>query len=864
MIGRTISHYEILEQIGDGGMGTVYKALDTKLQVHRALKFIHPHLVTDPDFKHRFIQEAQAASSLDHPNICGIHQVDETDSGRPFICMTYYEGMTLGKRLKEAPLPAREVFQTGLAIASGLMCAHRNGIVHRDIKPGNIMITEEGYTKILDFGLAKLQGVAGLTKTGVTMGTVRYMSPEQATGEPADHRSDIWSFGLLMYEMATGEFPFQGDFDPAIIYSILNTQITPVHEINPDIPEAHSLVIARCLEKDPAKRYQEIGELINDMGGAAKAEGWESSFGDLMVPTSNTGFGTVPARRRAWRRGILAAGVLAAAVAGLVWWSSRPPALYTTDLRLAVMPLENKAHPAQDIAVDGLSEVVCQMLNHASRSHDSMWVVPYSRMLYANLAEDAQARQAFGVNRIVTGGLQLFEGGQALFLTLRDAESLEQIRTVRVPFDLQSAAMSDSLPGAILRLIDHDPDGVTDFPSFLPSSEPATGHYLQGLGAMQAKDYPAAMESLVQVTSVAPGFAPGWSVLGWAKWMEYRRTGAEELVGGAAADLEQAVALSSGMWRPDFWLGEFYRKIGNAAEAEDAFLAANDLDPGNPLTCRGLSRVYRGLQRFAEAEAFLRISIEHSPDYFETHRMLALYYYRIGETEACLRQLDQTLVLAPNDAPTLNTKGAVLVSRGEYTRAREQFERAFALIPNCDTCTNIGFTLYHEEKFQESASYYELSMEYCEKDDRQVWANWARALYWTDGGRPESIAKFQEAIALAQEELSESPGDPLLIGALIEYHAMIGDEESTRRLIATGDSVATDNPELLYLIGDAYELIGDRNAALRYLANAIRHGIPVEKIQGTRELFDLAADPRFVRMISAESGTNEAPADSAR
>ena len=864
MIGRTISHYEILEQIGDGGMGTVYKALDTKLQVHRALKFIHPHLVTDPDFKHRFIQEAQAASSLDHPNICGIHQVDETDSGRPFICMTYYEGVTLSERLKEAPLPAREVFQIGLAIASGLMCAHRNGIVHRDIKPGNIMITGDGYTKILDFGLAKLQGVAGLTKTGVTMGTVRYMSPEQATGEKADHRSDIWALGLLMYEMATGEFPFQGDFDPAIIYSILNTQITPVHEVNPDIPEAQSMVIARCLEKDPAKRYQEISELINDMGGAAKAEGWESSFGDLMVPTSHTGFGAVSARRRTWRRGLLAAGFLAAAVAGLIWWTSRPPALYTTDLRLAVMPLENKAHPAQDLAVDGLSEVVCQMLDDTSRSHDSMWVVPYSRMLYSNLAEDAQARQAFGVNRIVTGGLQLFEGGQALFLTLRDAESLEQIRTVRVPFNLQSSVMSDSLPGAIMRLIDHDPKAVADFPTFLPSSDPAAGHYLQGLGAMQAKDYSAAMESLVQATSAAPGFAPGWSVLGWAKWMEYRRTGAEELVGDAAADLEQAVVLAPGMWRPGFRLGEFYRKTGSSDEAQEAFLAANENDPGNPLICRGLSRVYRGMQRFAEAEALLRISIERRPDYFETHRMLALYYYRMGETEACLGQLDQTLALAPGDAPTLNTKGAVLVARGEYTRAREQFERAFALIPNCDTCANIGFTLYHEEKFKESASYYELSMEYCEKEDRQVWANWARALYWADGGRPQSIAKFQEAIDLAWEELSQSPGDPLIIGALIEYHAMIGDEESTRRLIATGDSVATDNPELLYLIGDAYELIGDRNAALRYLTNAVRHGVPVERILGTRELVDLAADPRFARMISAESGTMEAPADNSQ
>ena len=367
MIGRTISHYEILEQIGDGGMGTVYKALDTKLKVHRALKFIHPHLVTDEVFKHRFILEAQAASSLDHPNICGIHQVDETSSGRPFICMTYYDGVTLSERLKEAPLPALEVFRIGIAVAQGLMCAHQNGIIHRDIKPSNILITDDGYIKILDFGLAKLAGVAGVTKTGVTLGTVRYMSPEQGTGMETDHRTDIWSLGLIMYELTTGNYPFKGDFDPAVIYSILNTEPPPAHEVNPDIPESHSRVIARCLEKDPDQRYQSIAELLSDMGGTARTEGWGSSFGDLVLPVSKSGFGPSSPQRSFLRRALLAATLFVAAAVGLLWWTSRPPALYTTDLRLAMMPLKNQTHPAQDILIDGMSQVVCRVLDQVSR-----------------------------------------------------------------------------------------------------------------------------------------------------------------------------------------------------------------------------------------------------------------------------------------------------------------------------------------------------------------------------------------------------------------------------------------------------------------------------------------------------------------
>jgi len=864
MIGRTISHYEILEQIGDGGMGTVYKALDTKLKVHRALKFIHPHLVTDEQFKHRFIQEAQAASSLDHSNICGIHQVDETPSGRPFICMTYYDGVTLSERMKQAPLPAREVFQMGLSIAQGLMCAHQNGIIHRDIKPSNIMITKDGFIKILDFGLAKLAGIAGVTKTGVSMGTVRYMSPEQGSGQEVDHRTDIWSLGLIMYELTTGTYPFTGDFDPAVIYSILNTEPSPAHEVNPDIPESHSRVIARCLEKDPDQRYQSIAELLGDMGSTAHIEGWDSSFGDLVIPVSNTGFGSLPARRRTWRRRLLAAGAVAVAVVALIWWAQRPPPLYTTDLRVAVMPLDNKAHPAQDILTDGLTDVVCQVFDQVARIHDSMWLVPNRLVRYANLAEDGQAKNSFGVNRIVTGGLERFEGGQVLRLALRDAESLEQIQVVRIPYDPQTTELQELLPGAIMRLVGLDTEQVGEIPPYLPPSGQAATHYLQGVGALQAKDYTGAMTALGLATESAPGFGMGWCALGWAQWLEYVRTGEELLFGEAVNNLQKAETLAPEVWWPLFFLGEVFRKSGQASEALGVFLAANALDPGNPLVCRGLSRVYRGEGRFTEAEAILMTAIERQSDYFEAQRLLALYFYRTEEVGASLIQLDKTLALAPDDAYSLNTKGAVFVDRGEYKEARGQFERAFALAPNCETCSNIGLMLFLEDKFRESASYYELSLEYCGEDNPRIWANWAKALYWTEGGRTESIAIFQKAIALNWEEWERSPGDPDVIGDLIEFHAMIGDEETTRRLIATGDSLAVGNARLLFQIGDAYELIGERGPALRYLADAVRHGFLVQEVLGTHELSDLIKDPRFVRMVTAASGQEDALADSVK
>jgi eukaryotic-like serine/threonine-protein kinase len=216
MIGKTISHYKILEKLGGGGMGVVYKAEDLKLHRLVALKFLPPELTLDEEAKKRFVHEAEAASSLDHNNICVIHEIDETD-GQIFICMNYYEGETLKKKIEKGLLKIDEAADIALQIAKGLEKAHEKGIVHRDIKPANIFITSDGVVKILDFGLAKLMGYTVLTKVGETLGTTAYMSPEQSRGEKTDYRTDIWSFGIVLYEMVTGKLPFKGDYGQAVM-----------------------------------------------------------------------------------------------------------------------------------------------------------------------------------------------------------------------------------------------------------------------------------------------------------------------------------------------------------------------------------------------------------------------------------------------------------------------------------------------------------------------------------------------------------------------------------------------------------------------------------------------------------------------
>ena len=262
MIGSVVSHYRILEKIGQGGMGEVYLAEDTKLERRVALKFLPAQFSADEEEKKRFIHEAKAASALDHPNICSVHEIGETPEGQLFIVMGYYEGKTLKEKIKAGPLPVNEAVALTVQVAEGLQEAHRKGIIHRDLKPANIMLTEQGVAKIVDFGLAKLKGLTRLTKSGTTLGTVAYMSPEQAQGKEVDQRSDIWSLGVVLYEMITGQPPFKGDYEQAVIYSIINEEPPVMTSANDEMPQDLQKAVKQALRKNPEERHPAIANLI--------------------------------------------------------------------------------------------------------------------------------------------------------------------------------------------------------------------------------------------------------------------------------------------------------------------------------------------------------------------------------------------------------------------------------------------------------------------------------------------------------------------------------------------------------------------------------------------------------------------------
>jgi tetratricopeptide (TPR) repeat protein/predicted Ser/Thr protein kinase len=265
MIDKTVSHYKILEHLGSGGMGVVYKAQDLKLDRFVALKFLPPSFGPDEAEKQRFIHEAKAASALDHTNICTIFEINEIDDGQMFIAMAYYDGETLKKKIERGDMKVDEVIDLCIQVAEGLTIAHQKDIIHRDIKPANILVTDIGVVKIVDFGLAKLAGQTKLTKANTTLGTTAYMSPEQTRGEEVDHRTDIWSYGVVLYEMLTGELPFKGEYDQAVMYSIMNEEPPAPSSIGTEISPSLENILARCLEKDPGQRFSHISELVGEL-----------------------------------------------------------------------------------------------------------------------------------------------------------------------------------------------------------------------------------------------------------------------------------------------------------------------------------------------------------------------------------------------------------------------------------------------------------------------------------------------------------------------------------------------------------------------------------------------------------------------
>lgn len=339
-VGARIDHYEIEEELGHGSMGVVFRARDCRLDRSVAIKFLAQELTRDLSANQRFRREASLAASLDHPHLAAVHDIGATVGGQQYIVMPFYAGGSLKQRLAQGPVPVKEAVELGRQLASGLAAAHRRDIIHRDIKPANILLDEHGTPKISDFGIAKLLGGTDLTRTGASLGTPAYKSPEQSRGEPVDHRSDIWSLGVVLFELLTGRRPFDGEFDQAVVHSILSKDPEPLEDATGQpIPEAVREVVCKAMAKEPGERYQGAGEL----------EAALSALSEASLDSGSSRHSARTSKKRSpfrWRPAAVGIGVLAVVALMVVWLGWRPlevsPA--ATEASETVFPLKAKKH----------------------------------------------------------------------------------------------------------------------------------------------------------------------------------------------------------------------------------------------------------------------------------------------------------------------------------------------------------------------------------------------------------------------------------------------------------------------------------------------------------------------------------------
>ena len=386
MIGQTISHYKILEKLGEGGMGVVYKAQDTKLNRLVAVKFLPKQVHSSEDVKARFLQEAQAAAALNHPNICTIHGIEEHD-GQMFIVMEFVEGQTL--REKGLNMPSKQAVDIGIQLADGLAAAHEKGIVHRDMKPENVMIHKDGRVQIMDFGLAKLKGAARLTKEGSTVGTAGYMSPEQVQGLETDHRSDIFSLGVVLYELLAGQSPFKGVHETAISYEIVNVDPDPIASIKPEINPELDAIALDCLEKDPKERCQSAAEVARDLrrfkreSSRVRASRVTSARPVYKPGTMGSAELKTMLKRPVARRELIAwglAGVFLVGIIAFALYSLREPDVRVT--RSSILPPERTTFDTQfgvHIAISPNGKLLAFVAQDSARKWN-LWVRPINSL----------------------------------------------------------------------------------------------------------------------------------------------------------------------------------------------------------------------------------------------------------------------------------------------------------------------------------------------------------------------------------------------------------------------------------------------------------------------------------------------------
>lgn len=748
MIGSTISNYKILEKLGEGGMGVVYKAQDTRLDRIVALKFLSNKISIDEEEKNRFINEAKAASSIEHNNICNIHSIEETSDGQLFIVMAYYEGVSLQERIARQPLPVEAFLNYAIQIAKGLEKAHKSNIIHRDLKPANIVITEDDVAKIIDFGLAKAARHTLHTTPGNTMGTAAYMSPEQSQGSQVDHRTDIWSLGVLMYEMIAGQRPFKSEYETALIYSILNEDPAPLTELRSGVPIEMERIVLKCLEKDPGDRYQQINELIVDLRKIKK-----ETTADRTVPKQplpNTGKSGIPAENGAKAKSFIrpALYIIPSAlvlIIALYYFTAKNNTGADRKPSIAVLPFENLS-PAPDDAyfADGVHEnIIIHLSKIAGMSVTARSsVIPFQpgERDIRNVAEN------LGVTAVLEGSVRRAGNIIRVSVQLIDPFSDQMMwadiydRNVTDVFAIQSEIARNVADALKIQITDEE-DRAIDRVS--TDNLDAYRLYLQGrilLGPRQEQAMQQAVTLFQRALVMDTEFAAAWA--GLADALTYLET--------------------FGFPTPDINI-----------TAERAAERALELDPDLAEAHFALSNIAHANRNDSEAIFRSERAIELRPSYSDAYNLLSWIYKLHGNVEEALKTASKAVEFDPlGSAPQSNLALGSLAD-GNHQKALSEARIIKQLHPDFSTGIFIeALARYHLGEFsQAKALLHNISVD------------------WAPSGTEATLALTEIALdnKEAARDILESMDSEKHHFSVALIHAALGETETAKSILLSID-----------------------------------------------------------------------------
>jgi serine/threonine-protein kinase len=847
-------------------MGEVWRARDHSLGRDVAVKFVGPEALDDPRRVARFEREAHAVSALNHPNIVTIHEIGRADD-QPYIVLELVLGRSLRELLTGRPLPIRKAVEIVDQVAEGLAQAHAAGIVHRDLKPENIMVKDDGLVKILDFGLAKLVDAAADpdgetrsispdsrggttpsdTREGAVLGTVGYMSPEQARGGPVDHRSDQFALGSILYEMLTGQRAFKKASSVETLVAILTEEPPPP---GTEVPPPLRWILERLLAKEPSQRYASTFDLARELRGV------RDHLGELQATPSGGRPGLpVAGRRRRRGRAVAAAAAVALGTLFVPPVRERLAALVgggpARSGHVAVLPFKYVGDdPKGALLCEGLVDILNSKLTQLEQFQGALTVVPWSEVAAAGITTPSAARGRFGATLIITGSVQEREGRVRAHASLVDARTLRQVRSVEV----------EEAAGELWRLEDRLLERMVDMlrmrlgaaaQEVLAAGQTSVGDayaaYVQARGLLQRDDKPgnvdAAVALLLQATSRDPRYALAHASLGEAYWRQYQQTRRTELVDLAREGCQRALELAPRLAPVHVTLAMIERETGRLREALDQAGKALDLDALSADAHRERARVLEDLRDFEQAERAYRRAAELRPNDWSAHNQLGSFLLARGRHAEARESFVRVTELAPDNVFGWNNLGSSEWAQGRAEEARRAWQASVRIADNATAHSNLGTLAYFQERYAEAARAFEEAVKLREGDHR-LWANLSAALHWAGEGE-KARAACERVLQLAERERQVMPRDARLLARMADCHARLGRAQQARSLLAEALALAPQDTRVMLTAGVVYEQLGDREPALRWISSALAGGHPRREVDASPWLRALRADPRF-------------------